>query len=188
MLEVERTKNYALEFQACPTDCLPVSAAIVAAGEWGLDPKPLAAHLRRALRACENGGAGMTAAAMALRDIGIPAFAMHGFDLRVLAQERHHDGGVVLGVRPSILYNVPDGPVGHAMVMASASQPVVPGDWSRAYFNDFVAPVGLVDPHPGAPTRRLVVSEVVRWAYDAHGRWALWVPTPRTAWARGWVR
>jgi hypothetical protein len=73
------------------------------------------------------------------------------------------------------------------MVMASASQPVVQDDWSPAYFNDFVAPIGLIDPHPAAPTCRTLVSEMVRWAYDAHGRWALWVPSPRTAQARGWV-
>lgn len=187
MLEIERSKPYAIEFQACATDCLPASAAIVAAGEWGLDPRPIAQHLRRALRACERGGAGMPHAALALRGLGIPAFAMRGFDLRVLAEERHHDGGVVVGVRPSVLYDVPDGPIGHAMVMASASQPVIPAGWPRPLFGDFIAPIELIDPYPGAPTRRVLVSEMVRWAYDAHGRWALWVPRPRTAQSNGWV-
>ncbi len=187
MMHIEQSKPYAMEFQTCATDCLPASAAIVAAGEWGLDPGPIAAYLRQELRACERGGASMGHAALAIRRLGIPAFAMRGFDLRVLAEEQHHDGGVVLGVRPSVLYNVPDGPVGHAMVMASASQPVIPVGWPRALFGEFLPPIEMIDPHPDAPTRRRPVSELVRWAYDAHGRWALWVPNPRTARARGWV-
>lgn len=32
------------------------TAAIVAAGEWGLDPRPIAVHLRQALRACVRAG------------------------------------------------------------------------------------------------------------------------------------
>lgn len=46
---------YAVEFQTCATDCVPASGAIVAAGEWGLDPRPIALHIRQALRACERG-------------------------------------------------------------------------------------------------------------------------------------
>lgn len=56
-----------------------------------------------------------------------------------------------------------------------------------ALFGDFIAPIELVDPYPGAPTRRVLDSEMVPWAYEAHEWWALWVPSPRTAHANGWA-
>lgn len=181
MLELEVTKPYGREFQVSETDCLTASAAMVAGGEWGMGPGPIADRLRRDLRACQR-PANMVAAADALRRLGFPALALRGYDLRALAEERHHDGGgVVIGVRPRLLYAVPDGPVGHAMVMLAASRPVLPQGYPRSLFGTLVAPIELIDPHPLAPARRRLVSDAVRDAYDAQGRWAVWVPNPPTA-------
>lgn len=173
-MNLDINKPYRPVTQRWAADCAPTSAATVVVGEWGGDEESIADLLRRAVDARSGHGVSFPQMAAAIREeLGVPAVAIKGASLSSLSANLIFRGGVLLGVRPSVLYAVPESEIGHAMVIVSGSKAAM------GPHNGFIPPITLCDPHPRAPRYQRRVSEVVHWAYRAAGSWSLWVPSPR---------
>ncbi len=88
----------------------------------------------------------------------------------------HDRGALVVGVDPSILYNVPPGR--HAIFVTGVELPEARKRFPRAMLGGFMLPVKIADPDCRVPAGQRFPFEQLDRAYRAGGKRTLWIQDP----------